>query len=57
MSKKIDDELMHLGDDMFWDEFESLEQVEDRYVVVDTKVGEVVVSSARLTKEKKKIRV
>ena len=55
MSKDFDDELMDLGEEMFWDEFNQKEE-DKRYVIVDEN-GEVVVSDARLTKRKKKIKV
>lgn len=57
MSKKISDELMEMGEEMFWEEFNSQEKPEDRYIVVDTTGDEIVVSNARFTKKKKKIRV
>lgn len=57
MSKKISDELMKMGEEMFWEEFNSQENSESRYIVVDTTGGELIVSNARLTKKKKKIRV
>lgn len=57
MARKIDEELMEMGDEMFWEEFNSYGEEETRYTVVDTKGGEIIVSGARLIKEKKKIEV
>lgn len=48
---------MKAGEQAFWEEFEQLDQPEQRYVVVDTKKNEVVVENVRLIKGKKKIRV
>ncbi|MFH2019272.1 MAG: hypothetical protein ABII80_01525 [bacterium] len=57
MNKRIDPDLMKAGEQAFWEEFEQLDQPEQRYVVVDTKKNEVVVENVRLIREKKKIRV
>lgn len=55
MSKKISDELMAMGEEKFWEEFND-QQEEKKYVIVDEN-GEVIVTGAKLTKRKKKIRV
>lgn len=57
MSKKISDELMKMGEEMFWEEFNSQEKSDNRYIVIDTAGEELIVSNAKLTKKKKKIRV
>ncbi len=62
MQKKIDAELMEMGEEMFWDEFETLEGApNERYSVVRVdatgKRSEIVVTGARLVKKKRKARV
>lgn len=58
MKKKIGKELMEMADEVFWEEFQSLEEQEDqRYAVVDSKTGEVIITGLRLIKEKKKVEV
>ena len=56
-SKKIDPTLMMAGEDAFWREFDASESQEDRYYVIDQSTGEVIAERARLTKDKKKIKV
>lgn len=58
MSKKIDSELMEMGEDMFWEEFNTGEgEHKERYYIVDVRGGDVIVANARLTREKKKVEV
>lgn len=57
MKKKVDKKLMEMGEEMFWETFNAKEEAEQRYVVVDGEDGEIVIQSARLIKEKKKVRV
>lgn len=56
MNKKLDEELMQMGEEKFWEEFNSREEAQANYVIVDDN-GEIVVQNARLIKEKKKVRV
>lgn len=57
-SKKIDAELMEMGEDMFWEEFNTGEgEYKERYYVVDVRGGNVVVANARLMRKKKKAEV
>ncbi len=55
--QKTDPGLMKVGDQVFWDEFNQLDQPADRYVVVDSKNQNIVVQNARLVREIKKVRV
>lgn len=55
--KKVDPTLMQAGEEAFWKEFDAGEKPEERYYVVDKRTGDVLVQNARLTKEKKKIKV
>ena len=57
MAQRIDPQLMKIGDNAFWDEFEEKQNPADRYIVVDTKKQEIVVQNAKLVREMKKIRV
>lgn len=55
MTKKIDDEMMQMGEETFWDEFNKHEG-EKTYIVLDEN-QEVIVKGARITTKKKKIKV
>lgn len=48
---------MKAGEEAFWKEFDHLDRPEERYYVVDKASGEILVENARLSKDKKKIRV
>lgn len=56
-NKKLDPTLMNAGEEAFWSEFDAAELREDRYYVIDQTTGEVIAEKARLTKNKKKVRV
>lgn len=56
-NKKLNDELMALGEEVFWSEFNSQDERDGRCVIVDGDSGRVVMSGVRLIKEKKKVKV
>lgn len=55
--KKKKNPLNKIADEAFWSEFHEHGYKEERYFVVNTRTGEVIVNSARLTKDKKRVKV
>ena len=54
--KRLDKDLMAMGEMAFWKEFEDLSvQKEQRYVIVDD--GQVIVLNGKLRQKPRKIRV
>lgn len=56
-SQAIDPQLMKVGDQVFWEEFNQRENPGDRYIVIDSKNNKVVVENVKLIRDKKKVRV
>lgn len=56
LNKANDKILMKVGDQVFWDEFNQRERPGERYVVLDTKRGEVVAQNVKLVREMKRVK-
>ena len=54
---KSSNPLDKIAEQVFWDEFNQRRYEEERYIVVNTRTGDVLVKNARLTKEKKVTKV